>query len=130
MEGASPLTSYWPLSCNITSGAFYWSKQVTTLDAKDEEMTPSLGGRSDRFIMQRGMDTGRHDLFGVVIKTIYTLLPPCMKLGEDVCLLWHSHSRKCQLSVSSQKGWTQPWAVADLQGVLSLFLLLSNAALD
>lgn len=34
-------------------------------------MTPSLDGRSDKLMTQRGMDTGTHDLWGTIIKTIY-----------------------------------------------------------
>ena len=83
MEGASPLKSYWTMSCSFTSGAFYWSKQVMSSGEKGKKMTLSLDGRSDRLIM----DMGRQDVFGTIIITIHTLLPPGMKLGKFMCLL-------------------------------------------
>ena len=83
MEGASPLKSYWTMSCSFTSRDCYWSKQVVRSGAKGKKMTLSLDGRSDRLIM----DTRRQNVFGTIIITIHTLLPPGVKMGTFLCLL-------------------------------------------
>lgn len=94
MESGSPRKSYPQRRHRLTSAAFYRLDQVTKSDSMGEEMTPFRDGRRDKVIMKRGVVAGRHDLLGHVIKTMYTLLPQCMRPGEAVCLLWHSYSRK------------------------------------